>query len=133
VAFIGDGNASHHALPPYREGSAVMERRGFEQTGPTDQRLENHAKLDDEARGTPAARDDLIRGQAAFVARTTAAQVNEYRAYTVGIDGHFTASRAFTCANDADAIVWAKQLVDGHDVELWSGERFIIKLEHQEK
>lgn len=59
--------------------------------------------------------------------------MNEYRAYTVGDDGHFTASRAFTCANDGDAIVWAKQLVDGHDVELWSGERFVVKLEHQEK
>jgi hypothetical protein len=69
----------------------------------------------------------------AFVARTTAAQVNVYRAYTVGNDGHITASRAFTCANDADAIAWAKQLVDGHDVELWSGERFVIKLDYQEK
>ena len=59
--------------------------------------------------------------------------MNEYRAYTVGIDGHFTASRAFACVNDDDAIVWAKQLVDGHDVELWSGERFVIKLDHREK
>ena len=69
----------------------------------------------------------------AFVVRTTAAQVNEYRAYTVGNDGHFTASRAFTCANDADAIVWAKQLMDRHDVELWSGARFVIKLDYQER
>jgi len=63
----------------------------------------------------------------------TSAQVNEYRAYSVGDDGHFNASRAFKCANDDDAIVWAKQLVDGHDVELWNGDRFVIKLEHQEK
>jgi hypothetical protein len=61
------------------------------------------------------------------------AQVNEYRAYTVGHDGHFTASRAFRCPDDSEAIVWAKQLVDGHDVELWSGDGFVIKLEHQEK
>jgi hypothetical protein len=47
------------------------------------------------------------------------------------LDGHFAASRAFTCADDDDAIVWAKQLVDGHDIELWSGDRFVIKLEHQ--
>ena len=59
--------------------------------------------------------------------------MNEYRAYTVGYDGHFTASRAFKCANDDDAIVWARQLVDGHDVELWSGDRFVVKLDHQEK
>ena len=59
--------------------------------------------------------------------------MNEYRAYTVGDDGHFAASRAFTCANDGDAIVWAKRLLDGRDVELWSGDRFVIKLDHQEK
>jgi len=59
--------------------------------------------------------------------------VNEYRAYTVGQDDHITASRAFTCADDSDAIVWAKQLVDGHDIELWSGDRFVIRVEHQEK
>ena len=55
--------------------------------------------------------------------------MTEYRVFTVGDDGHFTASRAFTCAGDADAIVWAKQLIDGHDLELWSGERFVVKLE----
>jgi hypothetical protein len=37
------------------------------------------------------------------------------------------------CARDEDAIVWAKQLVDGYDVELWSGDRFIVKLDRQEK
>jgi hypothetical protein len=61
------------------------------------------------------------------------AEVNEYRAYTVGHDGHFTASRAFRCGDDSEAIVWAKQLVDGHDIELWSGERFVVKLKHQEQ
>jgi hypothetical protein len=41
-----------------------MERRGFKQETPLDQRLEDHAKrLRKEARGTPAGikRDDLIR------------------------------------------------------------------------
>jgi hypothetical protein len=32
-------------------------------------------------------------------------------------------------AYDSEAVIWARQLVDGHDVELWSGDRFIIKLE----
>jgi hypothetical protein len=59
--------------------------------------------------------------------------VNEYRAFTLGHDGHVTASRAFRCADDSEAIVWTKQLLDGHDIELWSGERFVVKLEHQEK
>jgi hypothetical protein len=52
----------------------------------------------------------------------------DYRAYIVGNDGHFESFRAFVCNDDSDAVVWAKQLVDGHDVELWSGERFIITL-----
>jgi hypothetical protein len=51
--------------------------------------------------------------------------MNEYRAYIVGADGHFTASREITCAGHDEAVVWARQLVDGRDVELWSGHRFI--------
>jgi hypothetical protein len=30
--------------------------------------------------------------------------------------------------NDADATVWPKQLVDGHDIELWSGDRLVVHL-----
>ena len=52
----------------------------------------------------------------------------EYRAYTVDTDGHFVSSRAFVCDTDADAMVWAKQLVDGHDIELWNGERLVTRL-----
>jgi hypothetical protein len=52
----------------------------------------------------------------------------EYRAYLIGGDGHFTRFRGFTCTNDANAIQWAKQLVDGHDIELWSGKRFVARL-----
>jgi hypothetical protein len=52
----------------------------------------------------------------------------EYRAYIVGTDGHFASFRAFVCNDDGDAIIWAEQLVDGHDVELWSGERFVKRL-----
>jgi hypothetical protein len=47
----------------------------------------------------------------------------EYRVYTVGIDGHF-----ISCADDVEAIKKVERLVDGHDVELWSGERFVAKL-----
>jgi hypothetical protein len=49
----------------------------------------------------------------------------EYRAYIVDPDGHFVSFRAFLCASDANATVWANQLVDGRDVELWSGERLV--------
>jgi hypothetical protein len=56
----------------------------------------------------------------------------EYRAYIVGADDHIASYRAFVCADDSEAITWAKQLVDGHDVELWSGERFVIRLNHND-
>jgi hypothetical protein len=55
----------------------------------------------------------------------------EYRAYTVGPDGHFAGFEPIVCRDDAEAVSTAKRLLDGHDIELWSGERFVIKLSHQ--
>jgi hypothetical protein len=53
----------------------------------------------------------------------------DYRLYAVSNDGHFMSCRIFYCENDDDAIVWAKQLIDGAPVELWSLARFVIRLE----
>jgi hypothetical protein len=64
----------------------------------------------------------------AILARADFAEMIEYRAFTLGEDDHITASRAVTCSNDGDAIIWAKQLIDGHDIELWHGDRFVIRL-----
>jgi hypothetical protein len=64
----------------------------------------------------------------AFIARPYVAQVSNYRAYVIGKDGHIASFRAFVSDSDSDATVWAKQLVDGHDVELWSGDRLVIRL-----
>jgi hypothetical protein len=61
------------------------------------------------------------------------AEVSEYRAYTIGYDGHIASFRKFVCDSDADATVWTKQLLDGHDIELWSGERFVMLLESASK
>jgi hypothetical protein len=52
----------------------------------------------------------------------------EYRAYAVGPDGHFMWSNEFVAANDEAAFEHARQFVDGHDVELWNGGRFVAKL-----
>jgi hypothetical protein len=52
----------------------------------------------------------------------------EYRAYVVGNDGRFASCEAFTCDDDNEAVARAKRLVGCHDVELWSGERFIVRL-----
>ena len=52
----------------------------------------------------------------------------EYKAYKIGIDGHFNGSDPLVCEDDNEAITAAKRLVDGHDVELWCCGRFIIIL-----
>jgi hypothetical protein len=57
--------------------------------------------------------------------------VKEYRAYFVGHDGHFNGYEPLVCVNDAIAIEKAKRLLDGHDIELWSGTRLVIALKHK--
>jgi len=51
-----------------------------------------------------------------------------YRAYIIGRDGHFQSGVNLHCEDDATAVESAKQLVDGHDVELWQGDRMVTKL-----
>jgi hypothetical protein len=52
----------------------------------------------------------------------------EYRAYLIK-DRHVAAAPTMIEADaDDDAIEQAKQPVDGHDVELWHGARFVIGL-----
>lgn len=57
----------------------------------------------------------------------------DYRAYIVGSDGHFAKYESFSCPDDGEAVIKAKQLVEGCDVELWEGERFIVRLYHKDK
>jgi hypothetical protein len=52
----------------------------------------------------------------------------DYRAYVVGRDGHFISFEGFVGGDDVEALAKARQLVDGHDIELWSGTRFIKRL-----
>ena len=52
----------------------------------------------------------------------------DYRAYIVGIDGQFNSIIAGFLHNhpdDAAAIEAAKQLAEGHDIELWDRDRFV--------
>jgi hypothetical protein len=48
-----------------------------------------------------------------------------YRAYIIGQDGHFLRAVELVCPDDEAAKQYAGQLVDGHDVELWAGDRKI--------
>lgn len=57
--------------------------------------------------------------------------MKEYRAYTIGHDGHFIGFEPLVCADDAEATEQAKRLVDDHDVELWTGTRLVIRLLHK--
>jgi hypothetical protein len=55
----------------------------------------------------------------------------EYRAYTVGPDGHVLGAPAIlTADDDQKAVEKAQSLVDGHDVELWTGAgaRFVTTI-----
>jgi hypothetical protein len=47
----------------------------------------------------------------------------DYRAYLIGSDGHFYNAVPLKCTNDDEAIEKARQLLDGHDVELWQLDR----------
>jgi hypothetical protein len=55
----------------------------------------------------------------------------EYRGYIVGLDGHFVGIEGLVCGDGAQAIENARRLVDDHDVELWSGTRFVTRLNAQ--
>jgi hypothetical protein len=59
--------------------------------------------------------------------------MGEYRAYTVGADGRFTGFEPLTCSDDSEAIEKAKRMVNGQDVELWSGPRLVIRISHESK
>lgn len=57
----------------------------------------------------------------------------DYRAYLIGSDGHFYRAVAVDALDDEAAMVAARQLVDGHDVELWQRDRKIAKFDRKEK
>ena len=58
--------------------------------------------------------------------------MNEYRAYIVGPDGRILRRVDLVCEDEDVAKDRAKQLVDGHDVELWQSSRRIAWFKHEE-
>ena len=55
----------------------------------------------------------------------------EYRAYIVGMEGRIVRAVELLCPDDDSAKEHARNLVDGHDVELWQGVRQIAKFRHK--
>lgn len=51
----------------------------------------------------------------------------------IGRDGHIKLRVDLDkCRDESEAKEKAKQLVDGHDIELWERDRFIERFRHQE-
>ena len=109
--------------------------------------------LEDRARRLPPGpeRDALLRRarrmdiaksyeRVAVVAGTSAAEMTsyfteamrDYRAFILGPDGHVIDRTDMFCANDEAAKKRAKQLVSGHDVELWHHDRKLAEFKHEE-
>ena len=53
----------------------------------------------------------------------------EYRAYIIGVDGHFIRAVELLCPDDDTAKEYAKQLALAHEVELWQGPRHPERLD----
>jgi hypothetical protein len=53
----------------------------------------------------------------------------EYMAYSVDLDGYLIALKALDCHNDAEAAEKVKRLAQGREIELWCGDRFVIKFD----
>jgi hypothetical protein len=54
-----------------------------------------------------------------------------YRAYIIWTDGHFLRAIELICPDDDSAKEYAKNLADGHDVELWQQDRRIATFKHK--
>jgi hypothetical protein len=55
--------------------------------------------------------------------------MNGYYAYVIGEDGHITNRVEVICDDDEEAKRRARQMVDGHAIELWQGARKIATFE----
>lgn len=52
----------------------------------------------------------------------------EYRIYTVGHLGQFIGVRSIDCPDDDTAISTAGRMLDGHSLEIWQLDRFIVHI-----
>jgi hypothetical protein len=55
--------------------------------------------------------------------------MTEYRAYAIGGDGHIFKSAPLVCDDDDQAIARAKLAFGNCTIEVWSGVRFVVRLD----
>jgi hypothetical protein len=55
----------------------------------------------------------------------------EYRACILDEDGHISRAVEFVCPDDEAAKKYARQFVEGHDVELWQSGRQIATFDRE--
>ena len=53
--------------------------------------------------------------------------MTEYRADVIGSDGHIVSATALVCENDEEAVAEASTFLLERTIELWSGNRFVIR------
>ena len=70
---------------------------------------------------------------ASAVSNSGLVKVSGYRLY--GLDGanKVASGEWFDADDDQAAIEVAKTLMDGHDCELWQGQRFVTRIKHEDK
>lgn len=57
-----------------------------------------------------------------------------YRFYSIKHDGHIAGpAKDFEAARDDEATRIAKSLVNGHDIEVWEGQRLVAYVTSDEK
>jgi hypothetical protein len=54
--------------------------------------------------------------------------VSSYQAYAVDLSGCLVECQGMVCRDDREAVAEAKRLINDHDVEVWNGDRFVIRL-----
>jgi hypothetical protein len=59
-------------------------------------------------------------------------QMQEYHAFVLGPDGHIAYRHDLRCSDDEAAKERAKQLVNGHGVELWQLDRMVATFTRRE-
>jgi hypothetical protein len=53
-----------------------------------------------------------------------------YRVYLIGRDQHIAGPpKVFECSDDDEVVYKAKQILDGHALEIWDGARHVGRLE----